>query len=63
MVKKTTKTYLLVEVERSKDVPDLTDHVAGRAYTIPGVENATAVLLSTHEAYKLARAQLEESHG
>lgn len=62
-MKPTTKTYLLVEVERSKDIEDLTDKVAGRAYTLDGVEGATALLLDTSEAFKLARAQLEQSYG
>lgn len=39
------KTYLLVEVSHTKDIPDLTDFVAGRVYTLDGVENADARIL------------------
>ena len=58
----TTRTYLLVEVEHKKDVPNLTDKVAGRAYTLPNVDGATAILLDSADAYRLAKAQVE-SHG
>lgn len=57
------RTYLLVEVEHKKDVPDLTDKAAGRLWTVPGVEGATAILLDSHEAYVLASAQMDKSHG
>ncbi len=57
------RVYLLVEVECNKDVPDLTDKVAGRAYTLDGVDGATAILLSTKESYDLAKAQLVKSSG
>jgi len=56
----TTRTYLLIEVEHKKDVADLTDKVAGRAYTLAGVEGATAILLDSHRAYLLASAQMEK---
>jgi len=55
-----TRVYLLLEVECSKEVPDLKDRVAGRAYTLPGVEGATAMLLDTPESFKLAQAQMEK---
>ena len=55
-----SRVYLLVEVEHSKEVPDLTDKVAGRAYTLAGVEGATAILLDSHRAYLLASAQMEK---
>ena len=61
-MKPTTRTYVLLEVERSKDIPELTDKVAGRAYTIPGVENTAAILLDSREAYELAKAQ-RDGHG
>lgn len=54
------RVYLLVEVECRKDVPDLTDKVAGRAYTLPGIEGATAILLDSQQAFKLASAQMEK---
>lgn len=55
-----TRTYLLVEVEHKKDVPDLTDKAAGRVYCMDGVEGATAILLDSHKAYLLASAQMEK---
>jgi hypothetical protein len=61
-MKPANRVYLLIEVECSKEVPDLTDKAAGRVYPISGVENATAILLSSADAYRLAKAQVE-SHG
>ena len=58
-MKPTQRTYLLVEVEHAKDVSDLTDKVAGRAYTLSGVEGATAILLDSKDAYWLAKSQME----
>ena len=60
-MKQTTRTYLLVEVERSKDIADLADKAAGRVYSMPGVENATAILLDSRQAYELAVAQRDGS--
>jgi hypothetical protein len=57
------RTYLLVEVEHAKDVSDLTDKVAGRAYTLSGVDGATAILLTSKEAYLMAAAQMDKSNG
>lgn len=56
---KAKRTYVLLEVEHKKDVPDLTDKVAGRAYTLDNVEGATAILLDSREAYLMASAQME----
>ena len=53
------RIYILLEVECSKEVPDLTDKAAGRVYTLPGVEGATALLLDGKESFKLAQAQVE----
>jgi len=61
-VKPTTRKYILVEVECSKEVPDLADKVAGRAWPMPGVEGATAILLDSREAYELAKTQ-RDGHG
>ena len=58
-----TRLYLLVEVECVKDIPDLTDKAAGRVYSMDGVDGATAILLTSHEAYLLASAQMDKSHG
>jgi hypothetical protein len=54
------RVYVLVEVECRKDVPYLTDKVAGRAYTLPNVDGATAILLDSRQAYQLAAAQMEK---
>lgn len=62
-MKQTTRTYVLLEVERYKDIPDLASKAAGRVYSMPGVENATAILLDSREAYELAKAQRDGSHG
>jgi hypothetical protein len=40
------KTFILVAVEHRKPVPDLTDAVAARAYTMDGVTNANAIDLT-----------------
>ena len=60
-MKALTRTYVLVEVEHKKDVPDLADRVAGRVYPIDGLEGnrATAILLTSKEAYLMAAAQME----
>jgi hypothetical protein len=57
---KAKRVYLLVEVECVKDVPDLADKVAGRAYTLDGVEGAMAILLDTKDSYWLAKSQMEK---
>lgn len=36
------KTQILLTIEHDKEVPDLLDKVAGRAYTIDGVEDVSA---------------------
>jgi hypothetical protein len=54
------RVYLLVELECKKAVPDLADKVAGRAYTLDGVEGATAILLDTKDSYWLAKSQMEK---
>ena len=37
-------TQILLTIEHEKEVPDLLDKVAGRAYTIDGVEDVSAQL-------------------
>jgi hypothetical protein len=44
MAKQTKKVHLTLVLETTKDIPELTDLVAGRCYTMDGVENATATL-------------------
>ena len=60
-MKPANRVYLLLEVECSKEVPDLADKASGRVWPMPGVEGATAMLLDTPESYKLAQAQMENS--
>lgn len=60
-MKPVQRSYVLVEIEHSKDVPDLTDKVAGRIYTADGVEGATAILIDSNTAYRLAEAQRDKS--
>lgn len=43
------KTQILITVEHTKEIPDLVDKVAGRAYTIDGVEDVTAKRLDLIE--------------
>lgn len=43
------KTQILLTVEHSKEVPDLLDKVAGRVYTLDGVEDVTAKRLDLIE--------------
>jgi UDP:flavonoid glycosyltransferase YjiC (YdhE family) len=45
MATQTKKVYLTLTLEVTKDVANLTDLVAGRCYTMDGVENATATLV------------------
>ena len=37
------RRYLILELELSSDIPDIADKVAGRAWTISGVENANVL--------------------
>jgi hypothetical protein len=50
MAKQTKKIHLTLVLETTKDIPELTDLVAGRCYTMDGVENATATLHNWDEA-------------
>lgn len=43
------KTIIVLEVLQSKDIPDLLDKVAGRIYTLDGVEDVTAQLAGEFE--------------
>lgn len=36
------KTIVIVEIDHDKPLPDLAAKVAGRAYSMPGVDNANA---------------------
>lgn len=45
----TMKTHhILLTITTSKDIKDLVDHVAGRAYTLDGVTNVTGVDVTLH---------------
>lgn len=40
------RTYLLLEVSHTKPIPDLADVVAGRVWTLDGVQSSTAKIIS-----------------
>lgn len=62
-MKPVTRSYILLELSCSKEVPDLTDKVAGRCYTLDGVENTSALMLDSDEAFRLAQVQKEAEYG
>lgn len=53
------RAYLLIEVELEKDIADLTDKAAGRLYTLDGVHNTTARLLTDSESFTIAKAWVD----
>lgn len=54
------KTQILLTIEHEKEVPDLLDKVAGRAYTIDGVEDVKAELVADVQAVDLVRLPVKE---
>jgi len=46
-------TTIMLRVEHKKPVPDLLDKIAGRAYTIDGVDDVTATLVDEKALQKL----------
>ena len=52
------KTYLVLELETSKDIPDLADKIAGRAYVLDGVEDANIVKCETEEQLAAVIAEM-----
>lgn len=48
-------TLIQVEVTHEKPIPDLTDLVAGRAYTLDGACDATATLISQVEVTDVSK--------
>ncbi len=60
----TMKTHhILLTITTSKDIKDLVDHVAGRAYTLDGVTNVDAVevKLETGEPLEISRVDITTS--
>ena len=45
------KTQILLTIEQKAHIPDLLDKVAGRAYTLTGVDDVTAELLPEQYCY------------
>ena len=43
------KTQILLTIEQKAHIPDLLDKVAGRAYTLTGVDDVTAKLFYEEE--------------
>lgn len=56
------KTVIVLEVLQSKDIPDILDKVAGRIYTLDGVEDVTAQLAGEFERHgdKFVRVDVEQ---
>lgn len=54
------KTQILLTVEHVKPVADLLDKVAGRAYTIDGVNDVTAELVADVQAVDLLRLPVKD---
>lgn len=48
-----TETYILIQIKQSKPIQDLLDKAAGRIYTMDGVEDVTATLLSPEQVEQL----------
>lgn len=46
-------TYILLKIEHSAPIPDLTDKVAGRAYTMDKIEDVTAMIVTAEAAHSL----------
>lgn len=55
-----TTTTILLTISQSKPVADLPDKVAGRAYTIDGVEDVKAELVADVQAVDLVRLPVKE---
>lgn len=53
------RVYVLVELEIEEDVPALIDKVAQRCYTIDGVWETSALLLSDQESFTIASAWID----
>lgn len=45
------RTYLIVEVQHTKPINDLADVVAGRVWTLDGVQSSTATLISQNAGW------------
>lgn len=55
-------TYILLRVEHSKPIPDLTDIAAGRLYTYNNVENVTAQAVTAEAAHSM-EMDFKVTHG
>lgn len=49
-------TYILLKVEHSKPIPELTDLAAGRIYTMDKVEDVTAMLVNMPDHMEMIRS-------
>lgn len=52
------RRYLILELELSSDIPDIADKVAGRAWTISGIEDAKIVKCETAEELAAVIAEM-----
>jgi hypothetical protein len=50
-------TYLLLKIEHTKDIQDLTDIAAGRVYTLDKVEDVAASLLTQEQVSSLEQRE------
>lgn len=54
-------TQIILTIRHSKEIPDLLDKVAGRAYSMDGVEDVTAALPSTKAERPFANLSVDRS--
>lgn len=54
-----SRHYILLEIETRKDVPDLAEKVAGRAWPLDGVTKTTAMPLTTAQSMRMAMVEME----
>jgi hypothetical protein len=60
---KLTRSYLLVEVTHSKPIPNLTDVVAGRIWSVDGVRESSARAISQDAGWAAIQHDRDMGHG
>ena len=56
-------TTIMLRIEHKKPVPDLLDKIAGRAYTIDGVDDVTASLAGEEVDGKAMQTLIDLAYG
>ena len=56
-------TTIILRIEHKKPVPDLLDKIAGRAYTIDGVDDVTATLAGEEIDGKAMQTLIDLAYG